>query len=254
MVQPIATRPFLLGFALFRFLLFIAALRELGTLVVGVEPPPRVELGAVRVVVVRFGRCVDEAEGGVFVRSKGCEGVVAGEIKGGISGVVTALSGPGATRIVHIPGPIGDPSQSLGAGEGSEWDIRGVVRDREADSCRFRRTPAVGIERHGTNFESHHCCCLCDLRDTELGIRVFCVYKNPRRLGFLYRCFFFFITIVCCCLNKWARIFGHFVVRPTVPFFYFFFCTLFIYFKIYLCLLNLERDKYGLNSDKSKYE
>ncbi|GER57121.1 smr (Small MutS Related) domain-containing protein [Striga asiatica] len=44
----------------------------------------RVELGAVGVVVVRFGRGIDEAEGGVLVGSEGGERVVAGEIEGGV--------------------------------------------------------------------------------------------------------------------------------------------------------------------------
>ncbi|KAL0398583.1 UNVERIFIED_CONTAM: hypothetical protein Sradi_2201600 [Sesamum radiatum] len=95
MVQPIATGTFFLGFALACLHFFISALGELRTRVVGIESPPWIEFGAIRIVMVRFSGCVDKAEGRVLVGGEGCEGVVTGEIECRIGRVVSALFGPG---------------------------------------------------------------------------------------------------------------------------------------------------------------
>ncbi|GER36371.1 3-isopropylmalate dehydrogenase [Striga asiatica] len=66
-----ATDALLLDLVIVGLDLLVTALRDLGS-------------------VVRFGRGVDEAEGGVFVGSKGGERVVAGEIEGGVERVVAS--------------------------------------------------------------------------------------------------------------------------------------------------------------------
>lgn len=52
------------------------------------------------------------------------------------------------SALIGIPGPVGDPAQFLGAGEGGEGYIGGVVAGGESGGGGIRRAPPVGIERH----------------------------------------------------------------------------------------------------------
>ena len=68
----------------------------------------------------RRGLAVDEAEGGVVV-GRGGEGVVEGEIEGGVGGVFRAGG------VVEVASPIGDSAELVGAREWGVGDVDGEV-------------------------------------------------------------------------------------------------------------------------------
>ncbi|GER40576.1 large proline-rich protein BAG6 [Striga asiatica] len=104
----------------------------------------RVELGAVGVVVVRFGLGNDEAEGGVLVGSEGGERVVAGEIEGGVKRVVaSALLGSGSGLVVDVPGPVGKSDLASQSGRRGR---RGCWRGGWEKIARRSQIPAGSLE------------------------------------------------------------------------------------------------------------
>jgi len=136
-VQPIATRAFLLLFTFSCLDLLVAALWKLTLLL---ETPLRAKFGA------RRRLAVDEAERGV-VFGGGGEGVVVGEVKDGVGGVLRA------GRVVEIAGPVRDAAQFVRTGEGGEWDVERKVA-AAAGGPGFRRAPPIGVERNGSHIES----------------------------------------------------------------------------------------------------
>lgn len=138
-VVAVAAGPLLLGLAFLRLNLLVAALGELGTVVL-VEAPLGAKLGA------RRGLAVNETERVVVGVGRQREGVVGGEVEDGVGGVLVV--GSARLVVVNVAGPIGDPTQLLGAREGSEGDVlREGVR---GGGCGLRRAPSVGIEGNST--------------------------------------------------------------------------------------------------------
>lgn len=118
MVQPVTASTLFLRFTFPRLDLFIPALRELVSVVL--KPPFRTEFGA------WWRLAVDEAEGGIVVSVEAAgEGIISGEIEGGVGGAVAVV---GAVRVVVVgSGPIGNTAKFFGAGERGEGDVGGVV-------------------------------------------------------------------------------------------------------------------------------